>query len=83
VRHCLFWVLRQSSSGDPICSCPLQEIGGDTGVIMGEILEARADRIAINITLNSFGTPLNEVRTCCAFIPASTSLTSLPDAPFI
>ncbi|KAL4105385.1 hypothetical protein PRIC1_003452 [Phytophthora ramorum] len=37
-----------------------QEIGGDTAVIMGEILEARADRIAINITLNSFGTPLNE-----------------------
>lgn len=28
---------------------------------MGEILSARADRIAINITLNSFGTPLNEV----------------------
>ncbi|TDH67008.1 hypothetical protein CCR75_006323 [Bremia lactucae] len=37
-----------------------QEIGNDTGVIMGEILKARADRIAINITLNSFGTPLNE-----------------------
>uniref|UniRef100_M4BMZ7 Methyltransferase type 11 domain-containing protein n=1 Tax=Hyaloperonospora arabidopsidis (strain Emoy2) TaxID=559515 RepID=M4BMZ7_HYAAE len=37
-----------------------QEIGGDTAVIMGEILKARADRIAINITLNSFGTPLNE-----------------------
>lgn len=27
---------------------------------MGEILKARADRMAINITLNSFGTPLNE-----------------------
>ncbi|CAI5730823.1 unnamed protein product [Peronospora destructor] len=37
-----------------------QKIGGDTAVIMGEILKARADRIAINITLNSFGTPLNE-----------------------
>ncbi|KAG6620312.1 H - or Na -translocating F-type, V-type and A-type ATPase (F-ATPase) Superfamily [Phytophthora cinnamomi] len=37
-----------------------QEIGGETAAIMGEILEARADRIAINITLNSFGTPLNE-----------------------
>ncbi|RLN54324.1 hypothetical protein BBP00_00008977 [Phytophthora kernoviae] len=37
-----------------------QEIGGETAVIMGEILTARADRIAINITLNSFGTPLNE-----------------------
>lgn len=31
---------------------------------MGEILKARADRVAINITLNSFGTPLNEVRSC-------------------
>ncbi|CAH0490366.1 unnamed protein product [Peronospora farinosa] len=37
-----------------------QKIGGDTAVIMGEILKARADRIAINITLNSFDTPLNE-----------------------
>lgn len=37
-----------------------QELGGDTAVIMGEILQAQADRIAINITLNSFGTPLNE-----------------------
>ncbi|RLN83288.1 hypothetical protein BBJ28_00012926 [Nothophytophthora sp. Chile5] len=37
-----------------------QKIGGDTAIIMGEILKARADRIAINITLNSFGTPLNE-----------------------
>ena len=27
---------------------------------MGEILRARADQRAINITLNSFGTPLNE-----------------------
>jgi hypothetical protein len=31
---------------------------------MGEILKARADSMAINITLNSFGTPLNEVRVC-------------------
>ncbi|TYZ62708.1 hypothetical protein PybrP1_008550 [[Pythium] brassicae (nom. inval.)] len=37
-----------------------QKVGGDTAVIMGEILQARADRVAINITLNSFGTPLNE-----------------------
>jgi V-type H+-transporting ATPase subunit d len=37
-----------------------QEIGGDTAVVMGEVLKARADRVAINITLNSFGTPLNE-----------------------
>ncbi|KAI9913770.1 hypothetical protein PsorP6_005804 [Peronosclerospora sorghi] len=36
------------------------EIGGETAIIMAEILKARADRIAINITLNSFGTPLNE-----------------------
>ncbi|DAZ92963.1 TPA: LOW QUALITY PROTEIN: hypothetical protein N0F65_006282 [Lagenidium giganteum] len=36
------------------------KIGGETGIIMGEILRARGDRIAINITLNSFGTPLNE-----------------------
>ncbi|CAM9174012.1 unnamed protein product [Sphacelaria rigidula] len=37
-----------------------QEIGGDTGPIMCQLLEARADRGAINITLNSFGGPLNE-----------------------
>lgn len=37
-----------------------QSIGGDTAVVMGEILKARADQRAINITLNSFGTPLNE-----------------------
>ncbi|KDO32384.1 ATP synthase subunit [Saprolegnia parasitica CBS 223.65] len=35
-------------------------LGGETAVMMGVILRARADRIAINITLNSFGTPLNE-----------------------
>ncbi|GLD98434.1 hypothetical protein PINS_up007131 [Pythium insidiosum] len=37
-----------------------QKVGGDTATMMGEILKARADRMAINITLNSFGTPLNE-----------------------
>ncbi|ETV84131.1 hypothetical protein H257_03436 [Aphanomyces astaci] len=37
-----------------------QELGSETAIIMGVILRARADRIAINITLNSFGTPLNE-----------------------
>ncbi|CAK4072883.1 unnamed protein product [Aphanomyces euteiches] len=37
-----------------------QELGGETAIMMGVILRARADRIAINITLNSFGTPLNE-----------------------
>jgi len=36
------------------------DIGGDTAEVMGHILKARADRIAINITLNSFDTPLNE-----------------------
>eukprot|EP00339_Tiarina_fusa_P018027 CAMPEP_0117041316 /NCGR_PEP_ID=MMETSP0472-20121206/28867_1 /TAXON_ID=693140 ORGANISM="Tiarina fusus, Strain LIS" /NCGR_SAMPLE_ID=MMETSP0472 /ASSEMBLY_ACC=CAM_ASM_000603 /LENGTH=390 /DNA_ID=CAMNT_0004752305 /DNA_START=89 /DNA_END=1261 /DNA_ORIENTATION=- len=35
-------------------------LGGDTAAIMGEILRVRADTNAINITLNSFGTPLNE-----------------------
>ena len=37
-----------------------QEIGGDTAAVMGELLRARADRMAINVTLNSFGTPLND-----------------------
>ena len=35
-------------------------LGGDTGEIMCDILKVRADTNAINITLNSFGTPLNE-----------------------
>lgn len=35
-------------------------LGGDTGSIMTELLKVRADTNAINITLNSFGTPLNE-----------------------
>ena len=33
---------------------------GDTAELMGGMLRARADRNAINITLNSFGTPLND-----------------------
>lgn len=37
-----------------------QEIGGDTAVVMGDLLSARSDRHSINITLNSFGGPLNE-----------------------
>lgn len=37
-----------------------QELGGDTAPIMGGILKAKADQRAINITLNSFGTPLND-----------------------
>jgi V-type H+-transporting ATPase subunit d len=35
-------------------------LGGDTAELMGELLRVRADTNAINITLNSFGTPLNE-----------------------
>ena len=38
----------------------VQKLGGETATIMGEILNVRADTNAINITLNSFGTPLNE-----------------------
>ena len=37
-----------------------QKLGGETATIMGEILKAKADQRAINITLNSFHTPLNE-----------------------
>ena len=37
-----------------------QSIGGETATMMGELLAVRADTNAINITLNSFGTPLNE-----------------------
>jgi len=36
------------------------KLGGDTAEIMGDLLKTRADTNAINITLNSFGTPLNE-----------------------
>lgn len=38
----------------------VEKIGGDTASMMGELLKVRADTNAINITLNSFGTPLNE-----------------------
>jgi len=37
-----------------------EDVGGDTATVMCEVLRARADRAAINITLNSFNTPLNE-----------------------
>jgi len=37
-----------------------EKLGGDTAEIMGELLKVRADTNAINITLNSFGTSLNE-----------------------
>jgi V-type H+-transporting ATPase subunit d len=35
-------------------------LGGETAEVMCGLLRARADRNAINITLNSFGTPLND-----------------------
>lgn len=38
----------------------VMKLGGETAAVMGEILKIRADTTAINITLNSFGTPLNE-----------------------
>jgi len=38
----------------------VMSLGGDTAEIMGDLLKVRADTNAINITLNSFGTPLNE-----------------------
>lgn len=38
----------------------VEQLGGETASIMGELLKVRADTNAINITLNSFGTPLNE-----------------------
>lgn len=37
-----------------------EKIGGETSRVMCELLRARADRNALNITLNSFGTPLND-----------------------
>lgn len=38
----------------------VEKLGGDTATQMCELLKVRADTNAINITLNSFGTPLNE-----------------------
>lgn len=38
----------------------VEKLGGETATMMGELLKVRADTNAINITLNSFGTPLNE-----------------------
>jgi len=37
-----------------------QELGGETAEVMGEILQFEADRRAINITINSFGTELTK-----------------------
>ncbi len=38
----------------------VKNLGGETAVLMDILLKARADATAINITLNSFGTSLNE-----------------------
>lgn len=38
----------------------VQGLGGETADLMSNLLSVRADTNAINITLNSFGTPLNE-----------------------
>lgn len=38
-----------------------EEIGGETGVVMSSLLKSRADAYAINITLNSFETALNDL----------------------
>jgi len=37
-----------------------QKIGGDTALIMGELLSFEADRRVISIMINSFGTSLND-----------------------
>lgn len=37
------------------------KLGGETAEIMCGLLGARADRIAINVTMNSFGTSLNDI----------------------
>ena len=42
----------------------VMELGGDTATIVGDMLKARADSMTINIILNSFGGPLNEVYSC-------------------
>eukprot|EP01028_Stygiella_incarcerata_P003723 TRINITY_DN1776_c0_g1_i2.p1 TRINITY_DN1776_c0_g1~~TRINITY_DN1776_c0_g1_i2.p1 ORF type:complete len:351 (-),score=84.12 TRINITY_DN1776_c0_g1_i2:200-1252(-) len=47
-----------------------QKTGGETAIVMGEILEFEADRRAINITLNSLGTELTKddrTRLFCNF----------------
>jgi len=61
------------------------KLGGDTATMMGQLLNVRADTNAINITLNSFGTPLNEpamrssdrkrLSPACGFLyPAGTAM---------
>lgn len=41
-----------------------QELGGYTAETMGEILKTKADTLAINLVLNSFGTIYNDVTLC-------------------
>jgi len=38
----------------------VDKLGGETATMMGDLLAVRADTNAINITLNSFNTPLND-----------------------
>ena len=38
----------------------VEKMGGETAEVMCSLLRSKADRNAINITLNSFGTPLND-----------------------
>jgi hypothetical protein len=44
----------------------LQEVGGETADVMGELLAARADILTINITYNSLNTENN--RVCCIIL---------------
>ena len=53
------------------------KMGGETGELMRAMLEARADATAISITLNSFGTSLNDesmVDARASFFPCFGSL---------
>ena len=38
-----------------------QRVGGFTAEVMGDILKAKADALAINLVLNSFSTMYNDV----------------------
>ena len=38
-----------------------QRVGGFTAEVMGDILKAKADALAINLVLNSFNTMYNDV----------------------
>lgn len=58
----------------------VQEMGGTTAEIMGHLIMQRADRMAISITVNSIGTPLNEVppSSVCYLPPSSLPHPTLP-----